>query len=754
MRYIIVFILICICFRESVLAQDTPLTLDDLKGKKDLKVGLVLSGGGAKGFAHIGVLKVIEEAGIRVDYVGGTSMGAVIGGLYASGYNATQLDSIVGDISFGKLIQDQLPREAKTFYEREDAEKYALTLPFNNFKISFPKGLSGGQNYFNLLSRLLTHVDETEDFTQLPIPFFCIATDIETGKEVILDTGYLPEAINASAALPSVFNPVIIEDRIYVDGGVSNNYPVEELRKRGVDVVIGVDVQDSLRDRKELGSVPGIMLQISNFRTIEAMEDKRKLTDLYLKPNISGYGVVDFSEGPEIVKTGIAVAEENRDALDKIASMQRADYTRAPIKINNQDSITIAAASLSGNNFYPRSYVMGKLKLRLPEKMTFQDFGERVNNLSATGNFDRVSYRFKEISQGKLLDLYMQETESTQFLRLGLHYDDLYRTGILLNFTKKRLFTTNDVLAFDFILGDNLRYRFDYYIDKGYYWSVGARSILNTFDKRVNARFAEQTGGGDFTGVNTLDLDYQDITNQIFVRTVWLTDFSLELGAEHKYLEITTPTISDDDDTFEGLTFERSNIYSAFGQLKYDSLDNKYFPTSGAFFDGRFNWYVSSSDFSENFEPFAIGKAQFKYAIQPIKNLTLIGEVAGGFDIGETSSGNSLAFFLGGYGNNYVNNLIPFVGYDFVSFGGGDFVKGGITVDFEIAPKNHINFIANYANAGNKMFSSGAWLEAPEFSGYALGYSFDSFIGPLEVKYSYSPELNSSEWYFALGYWF
>src|SRR5210317_866971 len=161
----------------------------------DPKVGLVLSGGGAKGLAHIGALKVIEESGVRIDYIGGTSMGAVIGALYASGYTATQLDSIFRTLDFNTLIQDEIPRRAKTYFERDQTEKYALTLPFDKFQVKFPSALSKGQNVYNLFSKLTSHVNTIEDFSKLPIPFFCVATNIESGRETILDKGYLPRAI-------------------------------------------------------------------------------------------------------------------------------------------------------------------------------------------------------------------------------------------------------------------------------------------------------------------------------------------------------------------------------------------------------------------------------------------------------------------------------------------------------------------------------------------------------------------------------
>ena len=222
------------------------------------KVGLVLSGGGAKGFAHIGVLKVLEEAGVKIDYIGGTSMGAVVGGLYATGYNAAQIDSVFRATNFDELINDFIPRSSKNFYEKRNDELYALILPFNNFSIGIPQALSKGMYNFNLLSRLTRDVRHIRDFNQLPIPFLCIASDIETGKQVILNRGNLTHALIASSAFPSLFSPVEIDGQLLVDGGVTNNYPIDEIRKLGADVIIGVDVQDDLRDRSTLNDATKI----------------------------------------------------------------------------------------------------------------------------------------------------------------------------------------------------------------------------------------------------------------------------------------------------------------------------------------------------------------------------------------------------------------------------------------------------------------------------------------------------------------
>ena len=719
--------------------------------EQDIKVGVVLSGGGAKGLAHVGVLKVLEEAGVRVDYVAGTSMGAIVGGLYASGYSATQLDSLFRAVDFSAVIQDELPRKAKTFYEKEASEKYAISLPFDNFKLSLPQSISKGQNTYNLLIRLLEHVSDTDDFTQLPIPFFCIATDIEKAEQVILDTGFLPEALSASGALPTLFKPVTLGDRILIDGGVVNNYPVNELRAKGVDIIIGIDVQDGLRKRDKLTTAPDIFLQINNYRTIKEMEGKRDSTDVYIRPDVEEFTIVDFDQKNIIIDRGEAEALKQFDALKEIA-LRQSTLSRKRVQPKLKDSLKIDAVVVRGNKEYTRSYILGKLQLDPPMTLDYERFSNGINNLSATENFDRIGYHFQKIPEGALLLLDVQESKSKQSIGLGIHYDDLYRSAALINYTRKRVLFDNDIATFDLIVGDNIRYAFNYYIDKGYYWSVGVRSTYNSFDKGVSARLVEEVSNVDLTGLSRVTLDYQDLTNQIYLQTLFVKQFSLDLGVQHKFLDVETETV-DDDDGIPGSVFEKSNFFGAYGQLRYDSLDNKYFPKSGIYFDGDFDLTLFSSDFNDNFTEFSIANAQFLYAASITQKWTFLTELSGGFKLGGEDV-RSLDFFLGGYGNKKINNIVPFYGYDFISIAGDGYVKAGLSLDYEFAKKNHFNLGVQLANVGYNLFPSEEWLTSPDFTGYALGYGMDTFLGPLELKYTYSPEVNVGEWFIAIGFQF
>ncbi|MFI0429892.1 patatin-like phospholipase family protein [Mariniflexile sp. HMF6888] len=721
--------------------------------QNDVKIGLVLSGGGAKGLAHIGVLKVIDSLGIKIDYVAGTSMGAIIGSLYASGYTGKQLDSIFNEIDFDTLIKDDLPRVSKAFYERDNSEKYAVTLPFENFKIKLPSALSRGQNTYALFSRLTLHVSEINDFSKLPIPFFCIATDIETGQAVMLDSGNLIQSIMASGALPSLFQPVTINEQILIDGGVVNNYPINELRAKGMDIIIGVDVQDGLASREELTSAPDVLVQINNFRTINDMKLKAKKTDIYIKPDIKEYSVVSFSEGSKIIENGKQATIAKIDALKKLTDKNSSEI-KSKINSKAKDSITINSIVIKGNSKYTRAYVLGKLRLKTNQKISYNSFNNGINSLVATNNFDSFEYELKNSKNKEGYDLIanLVETKITNFLKLGLHFDDLYKSAALVNLTKKRWLFDNDVASLDIILGDNVRYNLEYFIDKGFYWSIGLKSRYNQFNKDINAKLLLDDAQISGSGLNKIDAKLQDQTNQIYLQTLFRKDFALSAGLEHKRLEVKTETLATNNQTNE-FVFESTDYLSVFGGLKLDTYDNKYFPKKGVYFNGDLHMYLYASSFNESFDDFSIAKADMGYAFSISNKLAFNLQTGGGFKIGDKST-RTLDFALGGNGNNLINNFIPFVGYDFISLTGNSFVKASLTADYQIFKKHHITLEGNWANVEDNIFETGEWFTLPDYRGYALGYAIETFVGPIQAKYSYSPEQDRSYWFFNVGFWF
>ena len=722
-----------------------PITSFSQETTKRPKIGLVLSGGGAKGFAHIGVLKVLEEAGVKVDYIAGTSMGAVIGGLYASGYSATQIDSIFYNTDFDELLQDYIPRSSKSFYEKRNDQMYALTLPFDKLKIGVPIALSKGMYNYNLLSKLTHKVRHVRDFNKLPIPFLCVATDIEKGEQVILKEGYLAQAMLASSAFPSLFSPVEIDGKLLIDGGVVNNYPVEEIRKMGADIVIGVDVQDDLKDRNSLKDATQILVQITNLDMVKIMKDKQKLTDIYIKPEVSDYGVISFNEGQEIVKKGEEAAFGVSQQLKKLADTTIV-YKLNEVKVK-KDFLQVKSISINKLDNYTRAYVLGKLRFNNGKKITYEDLKTGINNINATQNFSRISYTLERKENEDELKLSLTENPTKTFLKFGLHYDGLYKSAVLANITQKKSLFKNDVASLDLGLGDNIRYNFDYYIDNGFYWSFGIKSRFNTFNKNVTTDFRN----GELLsqlGLNTINIDFSDLTNQVYLQTVFIQKFLIGAGIEHKLLRIKSDNLGNINSTFE-----KSSYLSVFGNMTYDSFDNKLFPKKGWMFAGDIHSFLLSSDYTNEFNRFTIAKGEIGVVKSINKKLTLKVQSEVGFSIGE----DSVPFFdfvLGGYGFNTVNNFKPFYGYDFLSIAGDSYFKSCFTLDYEFYKKNHFNLAANYANVQDQLFENGNWLSKPTYNGYAIGYGLESIIGPIEIKYAWSPELNRRYAYFTVGFAF
>ena len=711
--------------------------------QKKPKIGLVLSGGGAKGLAHIGALKEIEKAGIKIDYIGGTSMGAIIGGLYAAGYTADELDSIFRDVNTDALIQDNIPRKNKTFYEKYNDEVYVVTLPFQKMRVAVPKGLSKGLYNYNLLSRLTHKYRHENDFNKLKIPFVCIATNVETGKEVVFREGSLPLAITASGAFPSLFSPVEIYGSYYIDGGVTNNYPVEEVRKMGADVIIGVDVQDGLKNINQINGAAGVLVQISNFQMVERMRQKIAETDVYIKPNIEGYSVISFEDGEAIIKKGVEAAQKVKDKLAALGT----NYKTVRENRAKTDSLYIRGIGVNGLKNYTRSYVLGKLRFRPGEKITYEELSSGMNNLNATQNFSSINYKLEKRNDQESLILNVRENPVRTYLKLALHYDDLFKSAALLNITKKNLMFKNDVASADIILGDNIRYNIDYYIDNGFHWSFGVKSSFDQF-KRISKNDFKGGKLKSQLGLDEIDIDYHQLTNQAYVQTIFFQKFLIGAGLKHEFMEINSKTT-------ENIVprIDRSNYVSAVGFMKFDSFTNKFFPKKGWYFMGDAQMYMYSSNYANDFKKFTLLKADMGIVQTFLKKVSVKLQTEGGFVVGENVN-NIFDFNLGGYGFHRFGNFKPFYGYDYLALSGNSYVKGSATADYEFYRKNHLNFTANFSNIGDKIFDSKEWITKPDYTGYAFGYGLETFIGPVEIKHSWSPETKKHYTWFSIGFWF
>ncbi|HQO41127.1 MAG TPA: patatin-like phospholipase family protein, partial [Spirochaetota bacterium] len=344
-------------------------------GDRRPRIGLVLSGGGARGLAHVGVIKVLEEYGIHVDYIVGTSMGSLVGGLYASGYDAVELEKTALSIDWGRYLDDRVSRRELSYDEKQDDGRFIISLPVKKGEGPKLQGIIEGIKLHAFLNRLLFHVRGTADFNELPVPFACVATDIYTGRAVILNKGHLPTALRASMAIPSIFTPVEIDGRFLVDGGLVLNFPVSVAKEMGADIIIGVDVGTPLYKEGDSLSIPEIIDQISSFRGAESTENQRRLCDILITPELEGFNSSDFDKTPELIAQGEKAARLHAEELKALAEQQNA-YREEPkiIKVDKTpDKIFIKKIRFEGLKNVSKQMIKNRLQLEVPSYVTIDD---------------------------------------------------------------------------------------------------------------------------------------------------------------------------------------------------------------------------------------------------------------------------------------------------------------------------------------------------------------------------------------------
>ncbi len=713
---------------------------------KNQKIGLVLSGGGAKGFAHVGVLKAIEEAGVELDYIGGTSMGAAVGALYASGYSAQQVDSIIMAFDFTEILTDKIERKYHSFFQKKNGEKYLLQLPIKNFKPGLPIALSRGQNTYNKLSELYHHVDHITNFSKLPIPFFCIATDIETGKQVELTSGSLALAVRSSASLPTLLSPSQIDNLMLIDGGISNNFPIKEMKEKGMDFIIGVDVQGKLKKGKKIDSALEVVDQIVNFQLYG--EDNQEFDDLnlHIHPNVQEFSLIDFDRKREIINAGYTKAKEYINQLKEIKRSSKKKENTKKVTIDTKE-YTIRNYTLSGSKNYSQRYLTSKLNLKKGKKVSIQSFNNNINYLTTTNNFKSLLYQFKNKDSIVDIDIQLKENNNAVSLKLGIHYDNIYKLAGLINYTHKHLLVRNDLLSADLAFGDNLRYEVNYFIDNGYFLGYGIKSRFNQFETFVKNE--------NFAGVSRINFEYEDFTNFLYLQGNLRNKYSITTGVEHKHISSFTNNFASTDDD-ERTFFDNSHYLNLVAKLEADTYDNKDFPTKGILLNATWRTFLTSSDFGNNFSPFSQLRILAEGTWTLAKRFTFSGQGDGALSFTNKTLDN-FNYSLGSYGNNFINNFVSLHGYSFSQLEGNSFLKATASLRYRVYKKKFISFTANSAIVTDDFLESlknESFFNETTKTGYSVGLGSNSILGPIELRYSWSPENNFDAIYFNAGFWF
>ncbi|KMN08184.1 patatin-like phospholipase family protein [Pseudomonas helleri] len=418
MRRLLIFLLLCL----------SPLALLAAE-KPQPKIGLVLSGGAARGLAHVGVLKALGEQGIHIDAIAGTSMGAVIGGLYASGYKIDELEKLALSIDWQEALSDSPAREDIPFRRKQDDRDFLVRqkLSFrDDGSLGLPLGVIQGQNLALLLESLLAHSSDVRDFDKLPIPFRAVATDIVSGEKVVFRKGHLPQVIRASMSIPAVFAPVEINGQLLVDGGMVDNIPVDVAREMGVDLVIVVDIGTPLRGRKELNTVFDILNQSITLMTRSNSEVQLatlKPDDVLIKPSLASIGATDFGRSEEIINAGYRATQilENRLAslrqpADAQLSIARSAEERTPV---------ITAIKIENDSKIDDSVIRYYIRQPVGEPLDLARLQRDMGTLYGLDYFDQVQYRVVHKGQERTLVISARAKRSgTDFLRLGINLSD------------------------------------------------------------------------------------------------------------------------------------------------------------------------------------------------------------------------------------------------------------------------------------------------------------------------------------------
>lgn len=701
------------------------------------KIGLVLSGGGAKGYAHIGVLKYIEEKKIPIDYIGGTSMGAIVGSLYAIGYSAKEIEEILYHIDFDRVIFEEKPYDKIPLFKKENDQKYIINLAFYHFQFSLPKSLSEGQETLNLLSQYLSPVHEIQDFDSLQIPFLCIATNLETGKQKIFRKGFLPKAVLASGSYPTLFSPVEINDSIYTDGGVVNNFPVEEVRKMGADYIIGVDLGNGLYSEKQLTDITKVIEQIVSFRIESKTNEQRKLVDLHIQPDTKNVSVTDFELKESVIHSGYRAASKLNHKFDSLAAATQAAVQRKALLDYNKPYL-IKTINIEGLQNFSKAYVQGNLKIKSLQVVKYEDIIEGIKTLYASNNFIKIRHRLSKNLDGTYdLNLNVKENNQKYYAKLGLHYDDVYKSALLLNLTANNLVTINSSLSFDFIFGDNPRYNFHYFVDNGIKPSFGFNSKYNNFS--IETDFNQSVDA-------TYTYRVRNIVNQLYVQSTFFHHYAGGLGLEHDYYKIYTVNLPVSD---ENQTLQNADFISPYLYLKANELDNPTFPSRGFKFDAVYKYLISSN--AENFErnSFVLSKLDLNFPLG--SRFTLQAHSTLGLAFGNNLP-TGFQFGLGGLNDQIINNSIPFYGLPIYHTANNNLFSLGLGMQYKLLKNHYIKLNANTANLETNI--DDLQLFDFDYSGIGFTYGYDSALGPLKGTISYSPDTQRLETFLSLGYSF
>jgi len=545
------------------------------------KIGLALSGGGAKGSAHIAVIELLEANNIPVDYIAGTSIGAYVGGLYALGYTAEEIKQIMFSADFESGFTDTIPRDKLPYRRKRQLDRFnvGLELGYHDGEILFPWGVLYGQSMSAVYRRSVGNIPSFDSFDDLAIPFHALATDLTTSQAVVLDHGDLIQAMKASATVPGALIPTRIDGRILVDGGMSENLPIREVVYMGADIVIAVDISDSLKTRDEIKNAISVFDQISNFLTIHNVEADKMLLDdddFYIRPDVDNIGTADFANMNKAYDAGKVAAEKQLERLRKLSlssadylqyTRQKSDRLNALIK---EDQRPVVKIVLENESSYNEHFLRHTLGLQTDVPITAEELLAALDRVYSLDAFETVYGAFENQDVGRVLVVHVVEKSWwPDYFEVGLGWEDDFTEDSVIDldfaFTVGDISDNNGEWRNELGIGTNKSFRSELYLPldsiQQYYQSIVYRYRLEDLDEFNDDQL---TSSLEYSSHR---LDYA---------------FGYKLGNQgviEAGVTFERGNFSNDDPKQDDLDYQSPGVFLSFG---WDSLDRISFPSRGS----------------------------------------------------------------------------------------------------------------------------------------------------------------------------
>ena len=734
-----------------------------------LKVGVVLGGGGAKGAAHIGVLKYIEEMGIPVDYVAGTSMGSIIGGFYAMGYSPDELTELIAGMDWSAYIGNKIDRPMMSEELRYRNSTMLLHVPFSDesllnkdskstFISQLPSAYVNNSSLINLFNDLCVGYQEEMDFNDLPIPFACVATDMITGDEVVLRSGSVPTAMRASMAIPGVFSPVTMDDKVLVDGGLVNNFPADVLKEMGADIIIGVEVT-STKDvtTNDLQSLPQVFARLLINTTSAKRVENRELCNVHIIPDISGYGMLSFT--PEaidaLVDRGYKRAGDFHDqllsikqAVDASAGHPVSKKLHAPHAKNlTRESVLIRSITINNVSDRESRWLIRKGRLKVGSYYSERDIERAMNVYRGTGCFDEVTYQVKEsdsihmnnrLSEAYDLSINMKPAKPHVF-GMGVRYDTEDGAALLFNIGLNEKKFNGSKLNFSARLSYNPR------LNLTYTYSRSSLANINLAYDYRNEHFSMR-----YDNRRNMNLRYHQHKVSGYISQFHLLNVSTNVGLSYSSTAFDLFSLDEEIDT---TYFATNRLLTPYFNVKYDNLDDAYFAKHGikASLTGRY--HIDTKTFKDKYPELLLS---FQSYLTPGDGrFTFIPQVYGHYVLGNPEYFNLFGMFGGQIESRHFDQQMPFVGYASVESGSDVLSVLRCDLRYNFYKKHYLTVMYNHLINSYWGEPIVEWFNNSA-QGAGLQYSYNSILGPISLTGHWSRRYSENHFgaYFSFGYTF